>query len=183
MKYLTAIIICFSIIHSNYAQNKKNTEPQQIQWHSFEDAMRINKQFPKKKIFIDVYTDWCGWCKKMDATTFTDTAVIRYMNEHYYAVKLNAERKDSIMLDDRLLVNPNPNAARSTHQLAEMLLNGRLTYPSYVFLDEMNRTITVVPGYLDISKFMPIIHYFGDNEYFKMPWETYQKSYELKNIK
>jgi thioredoxin-related protein len=102
------------------------------------------------------------------------------MNANFYSVKLNAEQKDSLIIDGKLFVNPNPTANRSTHQIAEMLLNNRMSYPSYVFMDEMGRPITIVPGFLEVATFIPIIHYFGDNEYFKKSWEVYQKEFGSK---
>ena len=49
-----------------------------------------------KKIFIDVYTDWCGWCKRMDNTTFKDSVMVKFLNDNFYCVKLNAEQKEDI---------------------------------------------------------------------------------------
>ncbi|NVN96211.1 MAG: DUF255 domain-containing protein [Bacteroidetes bacterium] len=179
MRFKNIIIIATTFIFgtTSFAQTKIDAKSSVIKWYSFEEAMLKNQQLPKKKIFIDVYTDWCGWCKKMDATTFSDPEIINYMNENYYAVKLNAERKDTIILDGKMLLNPNPTANRSTHQLAEMLLNNRMSYPSYAFLDEMGRSISVVPGYVEASSFEPILHYFGENQYLKVPWETFQKQF------
>ena len=48
----------------------------------FEEAVAKSEKAPKK-LFIDVYTDWCGWCKKMDKTTFAETEVAKYINENY----------------------------------------------------------------------------------------------------
>jgi len=53
-----------------------------IKWLDFEEAVALNSKKPKK-IFIDMYTDWCGWCKKMDAATFINPVIVDYMNEHY----------------------------------------------------------------------------------------------------
>ncbi len=180
MTKISAIILTLFISFSVVAQKKADNKPATIKWYSLEDAFKLNKEFPKKKIFVDVYTDWCGWCKKMDATTFSDSTVIEYMNANFYSVKLNAEQKDSLIIDGKLFVNPNPTANRSTHQIAEMLLNNRMSYPSYVFMDEMGRPITIVPGFLEVATFIPIIHYFGDNEYFKKSWEVYQKEFGSK---
>jgi len=161
------------------SQNKSSSS-QKIEWLSFEKAIELNKNYPKKKIFIDVYTDWCGWCKKMDATTFSNIEIIKYISENFYAVKLNAESKDTIIVDGKPFLNINPQTNRSTHQLAEILLNNKMSYPSYVFLDELARHIFVVPGYMNASIFEPILNYVSENMYYKIPWEVYQKQFKGK---
>jgi thioredoxin-related protein len=146
-----------------------------IEWHSFAEAYKMNKKKPKK-IFIDVYTDWCGWCKKMDRETFQDPETAKYMQKHFYCVKLNAETKDTIVIDDTVkFVNTNPKG-RGNNQLAVALLQGRMSYPSYVFLDEQSRYLTSVPGYYSVADFTPFIHYYGDNTYLTVKWEDYQAS-------
>ena len=88
MNKLLPLLFCVLLGLSSAAQKDK------IEWLSFEEAVKRNEKEPKKFI-VDVYTDWCGWCKKMDANTFTNPVIIKYINENYWAVKLNAERKDS----------------------------------------------------------------------------------------
>lgn len=106
-----------------------------------------------KKIFVDVYTDWCGWCKRMDATTFTDEAVIDYVNEHFYAVKLNAESKENISLKG---MNTNGiELARSFRVSA---------YPTIVFIDETFQRVTPVPGYRKAEEFRDILKQFNEAE-------------------
>lgn len=63
-----------------------------IKWHTIEEAIQLASQEPRV-IVIDVYTDWCGWCKRMDATTFSDSEVVEFMNKQFYPVKLNAQGK------------------------------------------------------------------------------------------
>ncbi len=180
------IILAFVILFTfNFAKAQLKADVIQsnsIKWYSFEQAMALTKQFPKKKILVDVYTDWCGWCKRMDATTFSNPIIIDYINKYYYAVKLDAERKDTLILDGNMFVNPNPTGSRSTHQIATSLLNNKLSYPSYVFMDEMGRIITVTQGYMEAVNFEAVLHYFGDNSYFNMPWEPYQKQFKGKVV-
>ena len=64
---------------------------QEVKWMTWEEAAAANDKQPKK-IFVDVYTNWCGWCKKMDASTFKETDVVKILNEKFYPVKLNAEQ-------------------------------------------------------------------------------------------
>ncbi len=184
-KLFLLLIISYAFCHpvSSAAQEKQPSAVKQplVKWYSFEEAYKMNKK-KSKKMFIDVFTEWCGWCKKMDAETFTDPTIAKYMNEHFYCVKFDAERKDTIVLDGQVFVNPNPANKRSTHKLAVELLRGNLSYPSYVFLNEKGQWLTVVAGYQKASDFEGVLNYFGTNAYLKSTWEEYRAGFkgELK---
>ena len=177
--FIAVIVLLFSA-SSLKAQLSNSTIKSDtvIHWMTFNQAVEANANYPKKKIFIDLFTDWCGWCKKMDAATFTNSVLAQYMNEHYYAVKFNAERNDTITFQGKQFVNPSPTTARSTHQLAYALLNGKLSYPSFVFLDENFNMLTVVNGYYEVEPFLPILHYFGDNQHNQMPYQQFEKEFK-----
>ncbi len=146
-----------------------------IKWVTWEQAVELQKK-EKRKIFIDVYTDWCGWCKRMDKTTFSDPVVINYINKNFYAVKFNAERKEDIMFKGKKYKFV-ANGKRGYHELAAWMLRGRMGYPTVVFLDENANIIQPIPGFLPPEKFEPIMTYFGENQHKKVPWEIYQKRY------
>ena len=148
---------------------------QKINWMTFQEAVKLNETAPKK-IFIDVYTDWCGWCKKMDQTTFRNAEVVAYMNEHYYAVKFDAEMNDTINFAGYTFFNEGGrNGRKGTHQLAAALLQGRMSYPSYVFMDEKNQLLTVAPGYMEAKDLMPVLMYFGTDSYLNQTFKEYIK--------
>lgn len=148
---------------------------QKINWMTFQEAVELNKTAPKK-IFIDMYTDWCGWCKKMDQTTFQNSEVIEYMNANYYAVKFDAERSDTIVFGGYTYINEGErNGRRGTHQLAIALLQGRMSYPSYVFLNKKNQVITVAPGYMEAKDFLPVLKYIATDAYLFEKYEEYIK--------
>jgi len=177
--FLTLVLLTWYTEPSFAQQKQKEKDPgngEKIKWYSFQEAYKLNKKKPKK-IFIDVFTDWCGWCKKMDAETFTNPLIVKYMNKEYYCVKLNAEMKDTLEIDGVTFTNPNPGSHRSTHQLANELLKNNMSYPSYVFLNEKSQWLTVVSGYQPSHEFEPIIHYFGDDAYLKTPWEEFKSSF------
>jgi thioredoxin-related protein len=185
-RILLISVIFVSLLCSNFlfAQEAKkpSTVEAKFKWYTFEEAHALNKKNPKspKKIFVDVYTDWCGWCKKMDAETFANPVIADYMNDHFYCVKLDAERKDTIMIDGIKLVNPNPTVKRSTHQLANELLRNQMSYPSYVFLNEKGESITVVPGFHQAKEFEAILSYFGSDAYLTTKWEDYIAKFQGK---
>jgi len=148
---------------------------EKIQWMSIEDAyaLALTEENPKK-IFIDVYTDWCGWCKRMDKATFQNEEVAAYMNEHYYNVKFDAEQKESIeMLGNTFEFIP--QGSRGYHELAAALLNGKMSYPTVVFLNGKFEMLSPVPGYQEPAAFMNIAKYFGENIYLEPSWQEYSQ--------
>ena len=117
---------------------------------TLEEALEKSKT-QHKKVFIDVYTDWCGWCKRMDDSTFSDPAVAKYLNDNFYAVKLNAEQQQDITYKGKVY-HFKKNGARGYHELASTLLNNRLIFPTTVFLDENQDLIQALPNYVDARK-------------------------------
>ena len=111
----------------------------------------MGKEDPRK-IFVDVYTDWCGWCKKMDRSTFADESVVNYVNENYYAVKLNAESSKKITFNG--------------HEMTEAYLARSLRvsgYPTIVFIDEKFESIRPIPGYRTAVQFKKILQDFNND--------------------
>ncbi len=142
-------IVLISVIFLTFCLGQPTTaqeEKEKIQWLSFKEAVKKSKK-EKKKFFIDIYTSWCGWCKKMDKTTFRQPKIVEHINEHYYPVKIDAERKDTIHFDGRQFVFHKKAGRRGTHGLALSLLQGRPVYPSYVFLDQNFGYLRVLRGF------------------------------------
>jgi thioredoxin-related protein len=146
-----------------------------VNWMSIESAVEKNKT-EKRKIFIDVYTDWCGWCKHMDSTTFIDPSVANYINEHFYPVKFNAEQSADVFFKNKTY-RFKKEGGRGYHELAAEWLNNRLQFPTVVFLDENQNTIQPLGGYLEATKLEAILNYFGTDSHRTTPWETYEKKF------
>ncbi|WP_266205182.1 thioredoxin family protein [Pontibacter kalidii] len=144
---------------------------EKIQWMTIEQAAARMEKEPRK-IVIDVYTDWCGWCKKMDKSTFTDPKVVELVNKHFYPVKLNAEGKDAITLRGQTFTYKDEYRS---HELAVALLQGQMSYPTTVYLDEKMNMLAPVPGYLDAKTFSKILRYFGENHHKSMNFQEYEK--------
>jgi thioredoxin-related protein len=137
-----------------------------------EAVQKASTEASPKKLFIDVYTDWCGWCKKMDKDTFQNAEVAAYMSENFYMVKLDAEQKEPIEFKGKTY-NFVATGRRGYHELAAALLQGRMSYPTVIFLDEEIKMLSPVPGYQKPDAFLKIARYFGDNIYRDTSWEAY----------
>jgi len=177
--FIISLLLCDP--GSLFAQEstKPAVKESKIKWYSFEDTYKLIKKKPKK-IFIDMYTDWCGWCRKMDAETFANPVIADYMSDNFYCVKFNAERKDTVVVDGQIFVNPNPNGSRSTHKLAVELLRGKLSYPSFVFLNEKGQMITVLAGYQQAREFEKVLNWIGSDAYLKTQFDDYKVGFQGK---
>ena len=168
------LILPFTIIglfFISFKNEKKVLKTEEIKWLSFKEAQELNKKTPKK-FLIDVYTNWCGWCKQMDAKTYKNEVIVKYVNQKYYAIRFNAETKDTINFNGKNYYNTGV-----THQLANYLLSYKLSYPTVVYLNEELGLLQAVPGYLDAKGFEPVIKYFGEGANETVPWPDYQQSF------
>ncbi len=160
------------------------TAPQtQIRWMTIEEAQAAMKQ-EKRKILVDVYTDWCGPCKMMMRNTFSNASVIKYINETYYAVKFNAEGPKDATWKGVKYVNPNHDPSKAgrngTHQFTYQIapIDGRVAYPTLTFIDEDLNVLTPVAGYRTPAQLEPLLKFFGDDHYKTTQYEEYVKSFE-----
>ena len=126
-------------------QINKSASQASIEWLDLETAADRNKE-EKKFFFIDIYTDWCGWCKKMDQSTFKDSAVVEYMNQHFYAVKMNAESKAPIAYKE-VLYESKMYSGKAYNELAVNLLSGKMSFPSFVVLSKKEEKLGTIVGY------------------------------------
>lgn len=148
---------------------------QEVNWISFEKAIELNKE-QQKNILIDVYTDWCGYCKKMDRDTYENTVIAELINENFYAVKLNAEQKESILYKEKEYKFIR-QGRKGYHEFAVNLLQGEMSYPSTVFMNKEEQLIQKLPGYLDAKSIEPILIYLGKNKYTEQTWEEFLKEF------
>ncbi len=137
--------------------------------------MELSQQ-QEKKILLNIYTEWCGWCKRMDSETLSNPEVAAYINDNFYPVRLDAQQQGELEYKGKTY-GFNNNGKRGYHELAAELLNGRMSFPSMVFLDESTEEIQSIVGFKKPEEFQQILAYFGGNHYRDTPWSVFQRSY------
>jgi thioredoxin-related protein len=128
-----------------------------------------------------MYTDWCGWCKVMDKKTFTDDRISSKLKFTFYAVKFDAEGKDPVKFKNQTF-----NLLLKVHadimSWLQRLMQGKMSYPTSVFLDENLNVISPLPGYYPPEKLNPILEFIGEDHYKTTNYEQfYLKKAESNN--
>jgi len=155
---------------------------QEINWVSLEKAQELQKKEPRK-ILIDMYTVWCGPCKRMDRDTFGNADVIEYVNKYYYAVKFNAEGDGDVSFNGKTYSNPGYNPAKAKtrnypHQLTQAL--GVRAYPTIVFINEEGQLIAPIRSYKTPQQLELYLKMFKNDDHKQMTsQEAFNEYYEL----
>lgn len=170
------LFLCFA--NNTFAQEKK----QELNWLSFEEMQAKQLKQPKK-VLVDVYADWCVWCKALDLETFNEPAIAAYLNKNYYLVKFNPQDAGQIKYkgknyDLKYFKYTNSSKSRRVNALAIELMDVDFIYPSIIFLDEKLETISVFKGFKNAKDIDPILSYFASNSYLKQKWSLYIKNYK-----
>jgi thioredoxin-related protein len=167
----TLLTLCIAITLSSTGQIFGQDTIKWLDITELEDAMALEA----KPVFFDVYTSWCGWCKRMDATTFKNPEVVAAINKNFHPVKFNGERKESFTFQEYEFKFVK-SGRRGHNEFAAALLNNQMSYPSYVALNDKFERITIIKGYQTVNEFLPMLSYLGDKHYLQQTWEEFKKS-------
>ncbi|NEV94421.1 thioredoxin family protein [Psychroflexus sp. YR1-1] len=156
----------------------------QIEWMTMNEALEAQKKEPKK-IFADVYTDWCGPCKMMDKNTFSNPDFAKYVNAHFYPVKFNAEGTEMVDYQGFEYTNPNYKPELKGKRNAQHLFANALKvsgYPTVVFFDEESDVIAPVVGYRTAEQLEIYLKMIATDDYKELTtqeaWQAYQADFE-----
>jgi len=134
----------------------------EIEWMSYDEGMAKAKK-EDKHVLIDFYTTWCGWCKKMDKTTFMDAAVVKAVSDNMIAIKINAESNSPVV--------------HETQTITQRELSGKIFgvrgFPTYWFVDPEGQRLFPVSGYRLAPDFLNLVEYVGESHYKKASFASF----------
>ncbi|MGB1206086.1 MAG: thioredoxin family protein [Chitinophagales bacterium] len=172
-----SLLMLISVVALPNNGSTSNNGNAKIKWLTFDEAVKQNKSQPKK-IFVDLYTDWCTWCIKMEKATFEHPDIIEYINENFYPVKLDAETRRNISFQNNQYIYRPDAGKRGVHELAIFLTRGKLNYPSVVFLDENLNNPQPVSGFQNPVAMDKLLKFFGEDYYKNLDWGIFKQIYE-----
>lgn len=172
MKLLKLLIITITTSTGLFSQSEDGL----VKWLTIKEAQTLNKT-QQKPLLIDIYTDWCGWCKHMMKTTYSNPNIAGYINQYFYPVKFNAETKDTIEYNGKIY-KPTSPSPKTPHELAIKFLGQSLSYPSTIFVSNNYEFNLLSQGFLEEKKLEPLLIYTVENVFKSTPYEEFAKQFE-----
>ncbi len=102
-------------------------------FHGTFDEAKVLAAKENKMIFMDAYAEWCGPCKRMAATVFTEDKVGQFMNDNFINVKMDMEKGEGPTLSNTFDVS---------------------AYPTLLFIDEQGKLIQKEVGAYPTEQFI-----------------------------
>lgn len=168
---LAAVCAClFAFISAG----KPAEKGEKLHWMTLEEA-KAAMQKEKRPVYIDLYTDWCGWCKVMDKNTYTNDKVIAYLEQKFYPVRLDAETRKTLEWENRAY---NYEQNYKVNEFALYLTRGQLSFPTTIIIPTDNSGPQAIPGYLKPAELELIVKYFGEGKYGRVSFPAWQKSFK-----
>jgi len=126
------------------------TAPETAAWLGWNAGLKRAAD-TRRPVLVDVYTDWCGWCKRMDRDVYARDDVRNYLVKHFVTVRLDAESADPATYAGKQYTG---------RTLAQRF--GISGYPTTIFLRANSEHLVNVPGYVPADQFLLLLRYIGD---------------------
>lgn len=171
MKHTLSLILFVALAWGVHAQ---------VEWKTIEQAAKIEAKGNTKLYFVDFYTSWCGWCKKMDRETFKDPVVAKILNTYYIPVKFDAEGNAEFTWQGTKYANATttPGARPNTHNFAKAVLGAKMGFPSFGLFGTDQRRLTIIQGYQTAADLVVMLWYFASGDNKKYPFDKYQQIFD-----
>ncbi|MFH2036480.1 MAG: DUF255 domain-containing protein [Candidatus Zixiibacteriota bacterium] len=147
------------------AKDESTTKKTEIHWLKYDEGLKLAKE-KNVHVFINFTTSWCGWCKRMDQTTFAEPEIVKMMNEDFVSVKVDAESKFELNID----------GYKITEKDLALAEYGARSYPTYWFLKSDGEKLGKLSGYQQADNFNEILYFMKESLYTKMTFEEYIKA-------
>ncbi len=120
------------------------TDEEKLQWQHWNDGFSKAKS-ENKIALIDTYTDWCGWCKKMDRDTYAKKSIVDKINANFIPIKFNPELAGQYTVGD---------TSYDGRTLLAALNSGKSSgYPTTFFYLPKQNKMFQYPGYMNETQF------------------------------
>lgn len=156
-----------------FSAERNDLPKEKIEWLTLEEAA-VKMQNEHKPIIIDLYTNWCNWCKEMDKKTYNNDKVAKYINQNFYPVKINAETQETVQWLDK---EYNYNKSVKVNEFSLFVTNGQLSYPTTVIMMHPDEVPAAIPGFMSADEIEPILKYFAEDYYKRLSFQDFLRGF------
>jgi thioredoxin-related protein len=120
-----------------------------VQWKPFEKGLK-DAAASKKYSFVDVYTDWCGYCKQLEATTLKAKPVLTELEKNFVSIRFNAESEEVVTWKGKQMT------------MRELSANwGVEGFPTMLFLNSKGEIIGSFASYAEADLMVNLLRYIS----------------------
>lgn len=130
------------------------TKSTEIVWMSY-DAGLAKAKAEDKHIFVNFTTSWCGWCKKMNKTTFKEDEILGILADNFVSIKVDGDSKNELDIDGYKITEQ--NLTRSEFQVR--------SYPTYYFLTPEGGKLGAARGYQNKEQLSKVLTFVAERQY------------------
>ncbi len=171
MQKIRILALILGVISSSFTLSSPSAG--KINWLELSDV-NAKLVVQQKPVLIDLYTNWCHWCKVMDKKTYSNPKVIEYLEEHFYLAKVDAESKDVITWKNK---SYSYNQPYKINDFALFLTQGQPSFPSTIIIVDDIPTPIAIPGFMEPKELELIVKYFGEGAYKDKTFPEFQKTF------
>ena len=142
LTYLPLLLLLAAPLHAGPAST--------LRWREWDEGLKEARD-RKVPVLVDVYTDWCGWCRRMERDVYSRPEVKDYLSKKFVIVKLNAESNEAARYEGRSWTG---RSLASRFQVTG--------YPTTIFLRSNGEHLANLPGYIAADRFLLLLRYVGD---------------------
>ena len=143
-------------------------ETDAIAWHPTFNAALDAAKVSGKKVMVDVYAEWCPWCRRMQESTYPDASVYPEVGRHFEAVRLNAENDTDSL---RYAYNGKTYSFTPASFVQALGVRG---FPTVIFFGPDGTLLTSYPSYADAPTFRRIVRFLGTDAYKTQSFDAYE---------
>jgi len=142
--------LCCLLAAALIAASPAQARPKHVEWKAWNDGLKA-ADHSGRYVLVDVYTDWCGWCRTMDDQVYSNADVASYLAGHFVPVKLNAESGELVTWEGR------NSSARTL--ASEFHVRG---FPTTIFLTSKGEHMVNVPGFVPADRFLLLLRFIAE---------------------